>query len=385
MAFQAETEMIRPHGPVLVSALIYHGLAENYGLRNLMQDFGTEMEKLSLRIPPSRIEADDFPRSTNSLEELTFGASRFEFVNLTTLDVWETVEFEVRIKGAACNKDFLGEISCFCIEEPSEIVTSGVLDCSRFFVTTTTTPAVVSTSSILARPSTDQSSSGLSVAALVSIVVVVTLTAVLLLVLFSRRAAAHRMVGVKTALPMYTMGATEFNDEFGRLIDDHQLWNLKYRSMFVPSQAVTLTSLVSTGDGRWRDALWSSDGSGRSAVFAPRSDLSALERDGKRLLLMEHPHVIELLGLVAESPGPGLLLETASKTDLRTFLRRHKPDPLKPQTDEAFEGKDLLTAVQQITSALSFFESKGIAHGRVRARFLTCSFHQLTVLPDACL
>lgn len=228
-------------------------------------------------------------------------------------------------------------------------------------------PTVVQTSN-------DTNSGQIIIFAAISILIV--LIAVTLLLLF-RRNASRRTIGFKDELPMFETEGTGLHTGFTRFTDDQQLCNLKFRGLFVPSQDVALTSLLSTGDGRWRDALWSSHGSTISAVFAPQPDSSALERNSKRLLLLEHPHVIKLLGLVGESPGPGLLLETAAKMDLKTFLRRHKPDPLKPQTDDAFEDNELLTAIVQMTSALSYLESKGIAHGRVRSRFEVYKLHQL--------
>lgn len=86
----------------------------------------------------------------------------------------------------------------------------------------------------------------------------------------------------------------------------------------------------------------------------------------------DHPHIIKLIGVCSDSPM-WIIMELAKLGELRAYLQSRKPQ---------LELETLLTFAFQLSTALSYLESKKYVHRDIAARNVLVSSETSVKLAD---
>lgn len=113
-------------------------------------------------------------------------------------------------------------------------------------------------------------------------------------------------------------------------------------------------------------------------VMTDQERSSKFLQEGYRMQQFDHPHIIKLIGICSTGPGPMyLVMELAPYGELRTFLQQNKSSG-----DSPIPLSTLILFSYQISTALSYLESKGFVHRDVAARNVLVSSLTCVKLAD---
>lgn len=108
---------------------------------------------------------------------------------------------------------------------------------------------------------------------------------------------------------------------------------------------------------------------GSPEAMSDEERVSKFLQEAFRMKQFDHPHIIKLIGICSTGPGPMyLVMELAPLGELRTFLQQNKSSG-----DCPIQTSTLLLFSYQISTALSYLESKGFVHRDVAARNILVS------------
>ncbi|CAB3991780.1 focal adhesion kinase 1-like isoform X1 [Paramuricea clavata] len=170
-----------------------------------------------------------------------------------------------------------------------------------------------------------------------------------------------------------TQKSEEF-DDYAEIVDNDEFDDysqpISEKDYEVSRSNVTLGAII--GEGQFGDVhrgtIKSKDGSSLPIAIKTCKDDDEAERFLEEAYVMkqfDHPHIIRLIGLCMEPPPIYIIMELAPHGEMRSYLQKNKDN---------LDTAVLLTYIHQISTALSYLESKKFVHRDIAARnVLVCS------------
>ena len=170
-------------------------------------------------------------------------------------------------------------------------------------------------------------------------------------------------------------------EDYAEIVDEEADYSSPSRDFELNRDCVHLSEIL--GQGQFGDVYGghysSSDCSSIIPVAVKTCKLEADESTAEKILeealimkQFDHQHIIKLIGICSDRPVM-IIMELAKHGELRSYLKFH---------EDSLEVHTLVLFSYQLSTALSYLESKKFVHRDIAARNVLVSSHDCVKLAD---
>ncbi|XP_072026060.1 focal adhesion kinase 1-like isoform X2 [Amphiura filiformis] len=156
------------------------------------------------------------------------------------------------------------------------------------------------------------------------------------------------------------------SDDYAEIVDDDDYALPATKDYEIQRESVTLVATI--GEGQFGDVhkgVWNDQEGEKLEVAVKTCKVESTETLGEKFLeeayimkQFDHPHIVKLIGVCTEPPI-WIVMELANFGEMRSFLAEHKNE---------LNLADLILYSYQLSTALSYLESKKFVHRDIAAR-----------------